>query len=465
MKRIAGKAGTVTTANNPTAAATAPSSWSWENAAIALWKESVFKRKAQGLNDESIRGEVNKWNVKKLPPGVTAHQYSSVVIDALKKDPILCCTEGVFRHTCYEVKQPCSLCYAEGAKQAGTTPDGGAFSGGALNTGGVVPAGTIPSAASSLTVSAAGVPGGDPRPTLVPEEDSDETVTSMTATKQHHIGKTDETHQTHHQEKVVPSAKQQVVNSDAGAPLASSKAKVPAQSQCTKRTASRLGQVTVGTYNILHPEYAESYREPEGVGSTSRKSNWNTRAPAIGRILQEGELDVMFLQEVGQEQLADLEPYLVEYDFKASHVVHPGRSARDGVVVLTKKGRFKVTSTHPVAFEGKLPEDRGHCYMYAAAVVAHDLHNNTRLLLASVHFYKKKCIDPQGTLLTYLAKAQVQHACDYVVWGGDCNTDYPEKVVKYSGKALFGGQGFSKGDEFKTAEGGGGGYSFTFLLL
>jgi hypothetical protein len=45
--------------------------------------------------------------------------------------------------------------------------------------------------------------------------------------------------------------------------------------------------------------------------------------------------------------------------------------------------------------------------MYAAAVVAHDLHNNTSLLLASVHFYKKKCIDPQGTLLTYLAKAQV----------------------------------------------------------
>ncbi len=31
--------------------------------------------------------------------------------------------------------------------------------------------------------------------------------------------------------------------------------------------------------------------------------------------------------------------------------------------------------------------------MYVAAVVDHDLHNNTCLLLASVHFYKKKCID------------------------------------------------------------------------
>ncbi len=50
---------------------------------------------------------------------------------------------------------------------------------------------------------------------------------------------------------------------------------------------------------------------------------------------------MMFLQEVGQEQLADLEPYLVEYDFKGSHVVHPGRSARDGVVVLTKKGKIQ----------------------------------------------------------------------------------------------------------------------------
>ena len=116
----------------------------------------------------------------------------------------------------------------------------------ALNNGGVVPAGTsIPSAASSLTVSAAGVRGVDPRPTLVPDspnpqcgcgeedsdgtvtrmtamtEDSDGTVTRMTAMKQHHLGKTDEAHQRHHQEKVVPSAKQQVVNSDADAPLAS----------------------------------------------------------------------------------------------------------------------------------------------------------------------------------------------------------------------------------------------------
>ncbi len=50
---------------------------------------------------------------------------------------------------------------------------------------------------------------------------------------------------------------------------------------------------------------------------------------------------MMFLQEVGQEQLADLEPFFVENDFKASHVVHPGRSARDGVVVLTKKGKIQ----------------------------------------------------------------------------------------------------------------------------
>jgi endonuclease/exonuclease/phosphatase family metal-dependent hydrolase len=208
-----------------------------------------------------------------------------------------------------------------------------------------------------------------------------------------------------------------------------------------------LGQVTVGTYNILHPEYAEKYLEPEGVNRASRKSNWNTRAPAIGRILQ-GGLDVMFLQEVGREQLADLEPYLVEYDFKASHMVHPGRS--DGVVVLTRKARFKVISTHPV----KLPGHKGQCYMYAAAVVAHDLHNNVRLLLASVHFYKKQCIDPQGALLTYLATAQVQHACDYVVWGGDCNTDYTDKVVKYSREVEGSeGQRLSKEDEFKTAEG------------
>jgi endonuclease/exonuclease/phosphatase family metal-dependent hydrolase len=302
---------------------------------------------------------------------------------------------------------------------------------------------------------------------------------SITAVAQHYSCKTDESHQTHRQENVVLKERDMKIKAvaakerkeqeealkkrrDAQAAAEVNKREEVAQAKPMHQILTSLFrfpgrqhvQLTVGTYNILHPEYAEKYRDPEGVGR-DRKSNWNVRAPAIGRILEEGGLDVMFLQEVGQEQLADLEPYLAGYDFKSSHMVHPRRSAHDGVVVLTRKGRLKVVSTHPVAFEGKSPEDRGMCYMYATAVVAHDLHTNVRLLLASVHFCKKECIRPQETFLAYLDTAQVQQSCDYVVWGGDCNKVYPEQVVKYSGES-FGGQGLSKGDEFKTAEGGSG---------
>jgi uncharacterized C2H2 Zn-finger protein len=191
--------------------------------------------------------------------------------------------------------------------------DGGALSGGALNKGGAVSAGNnIPSADSSLPVSAAGVPGGNPRraksldalkvnldgakfrcpecskpfktwkrcskhfnstghaegydtlkkmKTWIRSHDAgsaglvelgleversrntaapvpparpeigEKPVTSMTVMKK------EESLETHHQkEKVVPSAKHQVEDSGADAPLAS-KGKVPAHKQ-EKREAS-----------------------------------------------------------------------------------------------------------------------------------------------------------------------------------------------------------------------------------
>jgi endonuclease/exonuclease/phosphatase family metal-dependent hydrolase len=79
---------------------------------------------------------------------------------------------------------------------------------------------------------------------------------------------------------------------------------------------------TVGTYNILHPEYALSYREVHGLtfnGSSedwkSRKgnvgyldsSNWEVdRCVAIKDILLQSYLDIYLLQEVGEKEMDDL---------------------------------------------------------------------------------------------------------------------------------------------------------------
>jgi hypothetical protein len=188
-----------------------------------------------------------------------------------------------------------------------------------------------------------------------------------------------------------------------------------------KKARTVLG-LTVGTYNLLHPVYAEKHREAEGICGKLKKSNWEVRAPEIGRILQNSQLDVVFLQEVGSEQLLDLSPYISAYQL--TYVAHPGRSARDGVAVLTRRARLNVVATEPIAFEGKLPEHKGQSYMCAASAVVHDTHTDARLLLASVHFYPQKCMHPESTFLAHLGKARLERSCDCVVWGGDCNKVY-----------------------------------------
>jgi hypothetical protein len=108
-------------ATTPKAAATASSSnthrntqkQSWENAAAALWRERALQTK-KGLKVRSMIGEVTHWDVKRLPPGVTAKQYCDIVLKALKKDSaLLLNTDGVIRHACY----------AEGAKYEYICPE------------------------------------------------------------------------------------------------------------------------------------------------------------------------------------------------------------------------------------------------------------------------------------------------------------------------------------------------------
>ena len=65
----------------------------------------------------------------------------------------------------------------------------------------------------------------------------------------------------------------------------------------TPRPATANAPLLVGTYNLLHPTYAEKYDERPGIGADGR-SNWAVRAPELARVLIDGELDVYLLQEV-----------------------------------------------------------------------------------------------------------------------------------------------------------------------
>jgi len=111
----------------------------------------------------------------------------------------------------------------------------------------------------------------------------------------------------------------------------------------------------------------------------------------------------------------------LKQDYDVIHYTHPKREAQDGVAILWKKGRFELLESEMVPFHAKQEEYQ----YYMCAAVAHVMDNVTqkRLLLACIHFYDKKCIKPQETLLQYILSKKEEKA-DGIIWGGDCNHEY-----------------------------------------
>lgn len=210
----------------------------------------------------------------------------------------------------------------------------------------------------------------------------------------------------------------------------------------------RCGDVTVAAYNLLHPHYAVKYSEKEGV-TAAGESNWSERALAIAALLIEGDLDAYLLQEVGLRQVLDLSIHmgadgraqdlsdsdvlcflinLGKYD--CLHFTHPARAARDGVAILMHRERLQFCTHKAISILGKGVEEAeyGVVYMCAGAAVVRVLDRGYCLTLASVHFYDKKAIQPEETLLsglrTLVADLSPDVPIDVVVWGGDCNRSY-----------------------------------------
>lgn len=182
------------------------------------------------------------------------------------------------------------------------------------------------------------------------------------------------------------------------------------------------GALTVGTYNVLHPCYAEKYSERAGITKMSHSSNWTTfRAPAIVQLLLESNLDIYLLQEVDMEGLLALSTELTNTYLVVSYV-HRLREASDSVAILARKDRFSIDKQTMVPFESK--EYSNQHYMCAATALLKDNTTDKTILVASTHFYTKKSLHPESTLLEYLEKQD----CDAVLWGGDLNNEYKRSI-------------------------------------
>ncbi|WP_068469306.1 endonuclease/exonuclease/phosphatase family protein [Candidatus Protochlamydia phocaeensis] len=106
--------------------------------------------------------------------------------------------------------------------------------------------------------------------------------------------------------------------------------------------------ISVGTFNILDPNFAVSHNQAEGL-SAPGKSNWGSRKEGIVRLIQSSHLDVICLQEISARSLNDMKAAIEAQGYEIVHVPHSGRI--DGLAILYKKGKlepkdFRVLSKH-----------------------------------------------------------------------------------------------------------------------
>ncbi|MBN9378432.1 MAG: hypothetical protein BGO14_08040 [Chlamydiales bacterium 38-26] len=112
-------------------------------------------------------------------------------------------------------------------------------------------------------------------------------------------------------------------------------------------------EVTIGTFNILDPVFAERHKQPQGLNSQGR-SNWDSRGPRLITCIKNSNLDVICLQEVSEVSKKYFEKFTQD-----TYVIlwSKHQSRHDGVAILYKKDKFK-----HIAFK-KFPSE-GLCASY-----------------------------------------------------------------------------------------------------
>lgn len=96
---------------------------------------------------------------------------------------------------------------------------------------------------------------------------------------------------------------------------------------------------SVGSYNVLCPEYALKWGEREGVGRDGA-CNWSLRWPVMLEILGRVGLDVVCLQEVPEADAADVADGLAAHDYDAVYFKHDNRPP-DGLMIAVRRNVWR----------------------------------------------------------------------------------------------------------------------------
>ena len=100
-------------------------------------------------------------------------------------------------------------------------------------------------------------------------------------------------------------------------------------------------RLRVCQYNVLSPTYATKWGEREGcvdytLEPKDRVSNWETRWPAVQRVIAATNADIITLQELEEgEVLEAIEPYLKSIGLELQFWQHPGRVDGVGIAFRT----------------------------------------------------------------------------------------------------------------------------------
>ena len=95
-----------------------------------------------------------------------------------------------------------------------------------------------------------------------------------------------------------------------------------------------------GQYNLLCPAYGVKWGEREACDAWVSKqehggSNWSRRWPALRRVLDCAEWDVLALQELEANTFADVQQGLMAQGLELLSFPHPGREDALGIAYRT----------------------------------------------------------------------------------------------------------------------------------
>lgn len=96
--------------------------------------------------------------------------------------------------------------------------------------------------------------------------------------------------------------------------------------------------VTIGTFNILDPDFATRHRQSQGLIPGTNTSNWSNRKDLVVKTITDANLDILCIQEISETSLKEIQSDLKKDGYAVEWSKHNGR--KDGLAILYKEKKF-----------------------------------------------------------------------------------------------------------------------------